>query len=504
MELCGVRHAGVAHALRLPAAPAAWLGLAALTLLRLVVAANLPLSPDEAYYWVFSRALAPGYLDHPPMVALWIRAGTWIAGDGALGVRLLAPLSTALGSLLLADAAERLLPGRFAGWRAAGLLNATLLIGAGSVTMTPDTPLIFFWTAALWAMARLATGGGGKWFLVAGVAAGLGLASKYTAMFLGLGAGLWLIFTPAMRSWLGRPAPWIGALLAGLVFAPVVFWNASHGWASFAKQGGRAGDFTPGRAVRFVAELIGGQVGLATPLVFLFCAAGVGLAVRLAWRRREPVWTLLTAMTLPALLVFAEHAFGDRVQGNWPAILYPAAAIAAAGLDSPFWRRLLRPALGLGFTVTGVAYLQGIFGIFPIPPRFDPTALQLAGWEGFADTVEATRRGDGAAFIVADQYGVAAQLARSVPATVVGIEPRWAFTDLPQAAIAGRRGILVRSLRRGPDVDTGPWSEITEIGIGSRFRDGMVVEGYRLYSVVGRADTPQAVQLPGRQTGGSK
>jgi len=39
--------------------------------LRLVVAASIPLVPDEAYYWVWSRALAPGYPDHPPMVALW-------------------------------------------------------------------------------------------------------------------------------------------------------------------------------------------------------------------------------------------------------------------------------------------------------------------------------------------------------------------------------------------------------------------------------------------------
>ncbi len=60
-----------------------------------------PLAPDEAYYWVWSRALAAGYLDHPPMVALWIRAGTALAGDTPLGIRLLGPLSAPLGSLLL-------------------------------------------------------------------------------------------------------------------------------------------------------------------------------------------------------------------------------------------------------------------------------------------------------------------------------------------------------------------------------------------------------------------
>ena len=84
-------------AFRLPLA-----ALAALTLLRLAVAASLPLVPDEAYYWVWSRALAAGYPDHPPMVALWLRVGTMLAGDGALGVRLLSPLSVAIASLLAA------------------------------------------------------------------------------------------------------------------------------------------------------------------------------------------------------------------------------------------------------------------------------------------------------------------------------------------------------------------------------------------------------------------
>ncbi len=149
------------------AAMAAW--LLPLTLLRLLVAAATPLAPDEAYYWVWSRALAPGYLDHPPMVALWIRAGTSVGGDGAFGVRLLSPLAAALGSFLLFWAAEDLLPGRRAGAWAAALLNATLLLGVGAVTMTPDTPLLLFWTAALWALCRFHATGNGAWWLVAGV-----------------------------------------------------------------------------------------------------------------------------------------------------------------------------------------------------------------------------------------------------------------------------------------------------------------------------------------------
>jgi 4-amino-4-deoxy-L-arabinose transferase-like glycosyltransferase len=495
-------------------------GLAALTLVRLVVAATVPLSPDETYYWVWSHALAAGYLDHPPMVALGIRTGTWVTGgglaggglvaDGALGIRLLAPLSVALGSWLLWDAAERLVPGRRAGLIAAALLNATLLLGVGAVTMTPDTPLLFFWVCSLWALARVcaprdaggdAVGGGdgaGAWWLAVGLFAGLALDSKYTAGFLVLGIALWLLV--AGRRWLVRPWPWLGLLVGLAVVAPVLAWNAAHGWASFAKQGGRIDVWRPARAAQFLGELVVGQLGLATPLVLVLCVAGLVVACRRAGRQRAPGWTLLVTLSLPAVAVFVEHAFADRVQGNWPAIIYPAAVIAAAGLEAPAWRRLYCPAVLLGLGITAVVYVQAATALLPVPVRLDPSALQLAGWPGLAAQVEAARRQAGASFVAADQYGVASELAYRLPgdAPVVGIEPRWRMFDLPAAEVTGRGGILVRSARRDALSGVGDWAARDLIGVVARARDGQVVEAYRLYRVVGGAAVPDAVVLPRR------
>ncbi len=363
MELRCFRDAGVARPLKLALA-----ALAVLTAVRLMVAALAPLSPDEAYYWVWSRDLQAGYLDGPPMVAWWIRAGTLIAGQGALGVRLLGPISAALGSLLLYQAGEALLPRRGAGITAAVLLNAMLLFGAGAVIITPDTPLLFFWVCALWSAAMFVRDRNDWRLLAAGVFAGLAVNSKYTATFLVLGLGLWILLTPRLWRVLLRPAAWWGVLWGAAVFAPMVAWNQAHHWASFEKQGGRIGDFAWGRAGRFLGELIVGQIGLATPLVFLLCVGGVVLAVRLAWRRRDPAWMLLAALTVPPILVFVEHALGDRVQANWPAIIYPAAVVAACGLDARFWQRLRRPAVALGLAITGVVYVQAATGVIPLPP----------------------------------------------------------------------------------------------------------------------------------------
>lgn len=478
----------------------AWLAaLAALTALRLAVAAFTPLAPDEAYYWVWSRTLQGGYLDHPPMVALFIAAGTAIAGEGALGIRLLAPLSLALGSVLLARAAEELFPGRNAGPWAAALLNATLLAGVGGVTMTPDTPLLFFWACALWATARLHRSGDGRWWLAVGVFAGLALASKYTALLLGLGLLLWMLLDASARQWFRGWHLWAGGMVAALVVAPVVAWNAAHGWASFAKQGGRAGDGA-GPTVRYLGELIAGQAGLATPLVFLLCVAGAGAAAMLWWRKRDSAALLLAALTLPGAALFAWQSLGSRVQGNWPAVLYPAAAIAAAALlASPGWRRLRWPAVSLGAIMTAGVYLQAAAAPFPLPRRHDPTLARLGGWDAFAAAVDAAASREGAAFVAAEEYGLAAQLAVTLPSgrVVVAMDARWAYFALPAPA-PGVTGLLVRSERRGE----GPplWPGATALGGAEgrilRSRHGIVAEAYRLHRVATAPGQPPAALLP--------
>jgi 4-amino-4-deoxy-L-arabinose transferase-like glycosyltransferase len=231
--------------------------LLALTILRLVMAVWLPLAPDEAYYQLWARQLQPGYFDHPPMVALWIKAGTALCGNTPFGVRLLGPLSAALGSVFLWDAAEQIAPGR--GIIAAALLNATLLVGVGAIIITPDTPLLFFWSFGLFACARLITSANPRWWLVVGFAAGCMLLSKYTALLFIVAVFLWLVTDARGRKQLATPWPWAGMVLALAMFAPNIAWNAAHGWVSYLKQGGREAGFDPGRAVQFFGELVAGQ-----------------------------------------------------------------------------------------------------------------------------------------------------------------------------------------------------------------------------------------------------
>ncbi len=456
--------------------------LAALTLVRLLVAASTPLSPDETYYWTWSKALAGGYLDHPPMVALWIRIGTTIAGDDPLGVRLLAPLSALVGSLLAAAAARDLLGlDRQRQVAAAALLNATLMIGAGAVTMTPDTPLLCFWTAALWLLGRSVATGSDAWLIGASVCIGLAFDSKYTGALLLPAVGLWLLSARGPRAVLTSWRIWTGAGACLLAVLPVIAWNAAHGFASFAKQGGRAGDFHLASAVRFLPELLGGQIGLATPLVAILFCAGIARTVGLG-RRGDRGAALLAWTTLLPAALFVMHALGDRVQANWPSVLYPSAAIAAASTRIG-WKGW-RAASLLGFVVTALVYVQATLHPWVLPGRSDVTLARLAGWRDLSRQIRSEDAGLGCP-VAADDYGVAAELAwQGAAGAVLGTGRRWSYVDLPRTRVEGCV-LLVRSTRRRELPDPRVWVSAVRVATLVRARGARIAERYDVYRATG-------------------
>src|SRR5947199_964717 len=119
-------------------------GLAILALvgLRLIAAAFTPITFDEAYYWMWSKHLAGGYYDHPPMVAVVIRLGTLVAGDTEFGVRLVSILLALPMSFAVYRSAELLFGGRRIAATATILLNVTLMAAVGTMIVTPDAPLL--------------------------------------------------------------------------------------------------------------------------------------------------------------------------------------------------------------------------------------------------------------------------------------------------------------------------------------------------------------------------
>lgn len=360
---------------------------------RLILAANVGLGDVEAYYWTWSRAPAWGYLDHGPLVAWILRSSTALFGDGTFGVRALFVLLSAATMALLASLAARLSP---AGWRAAppallALLTLPMFLIAGAAA-NPDGP--FLWAAMLFFWALLSVSPlTSKRLVLAGFAAGLATSAKLFGLALLLPL-VWALLRSTPRPRLSRR---FAALLAFLVgAAPVLLWNATHGWASLRYHlASRHQEHAVGPSLLNLGKLVGGQLGYVGPLTLV----GLLLALHLLWRRRADVRMQLLLLAVLALLLPAYLLIlvVPGAEPHWPAAGYlPLLIVLAEHLREQWDRRWLRwtsyTALGLAallFVVFHVHVLTGFF-VRRMPasyvPRYD-LANELHGWPRIGDTV---------------------------------------------------------------------------------------------------------------------
>jgi 4-amino-4-deoxy-L-arabinose transferase-like glycosyltransferase len=462
----------------------AGLCVAVLIVVRAMMAAWLPLSADEAYYWLWSRHLAAGYYDHPPVIAYLIRAGTLLFGDSEFGVRFGGVILSVLTSWFVWQAARAILRDEIRAALAALLFNLTLMIGVEMLAVTPDTPSITAAAAFLFCLAKLQATGDGRWWLWTGVAAGLGLLSKYSGFFVGAGGLFWLLTSSSARPWLKTVWPWAGGALAVLIFLPNLWWQAQHQWMTFVFQFGRV---TDGHlTLRFLGEFAGAELGLATP--FILVLAGLS-----AWRARarDDARFLLLALIAPALIYFVIHALHDRVQGNWPAFLFPMLAILAADGFAPGrdWRgwcaRLAMPVAGL---VLLLAYLQAGFGVIPL--KHDPLARLLGvGMRDVANRVAVLAQSTGAQEVLTSDYETTAWLRFYAPALpLIAVDQPHRYLDAATAIIASGPVLYFADESRRPDTSLiGNFRTLTAQVDIPRQHHGRAIALYRVW----RLDAPK-------------
>lgn len=427
------------------------LTILALLALRLIAAAWTPLTFDEAYYWTWSRHLAGGYYDHPPMVAVLIRLGTLIAGDTEFGVRLVSILLAIPMSLAVYRTAEILFGGRRIAATAAVLLNATLMAAVGTMIVTPDAPLMVASSFVLFFLAKLVASGRGVWWLAAGAAVGLALLSKYTALFFGPAILIWLVVVPKLRRWLISPWPYLGGVVAFAIFSPVILWNADHQWVSFLKQFGRARveDFTR----VYVGELIPTQIAFATPLVFILGMMGLYAL----WRLRtgaSAARVLISSTFWTITLYFVWHSLHSRVEANWFGPVYPAFAIAAAvAANLAQWRGrsarmvnfCLRWAAPTGIVLFALVVLQANTGVLTGYRRDASVRSVGIGWQEAAREIEAVRLREGAGCVLALDYGTTSWLSFYLPkgTCVAQRGQRFRWVNMPEPDPAQLEGKLL-------------------------------------------------------------
>lgn len=380
--------------------------------------ATLPIFSQEAYYWTYAQRPDLSYYDHPPMVAWLIWLGTAVFGDGAFGVRFgtwLCGIGTAWSGLLLLRDFEVDTRGQSL-WLLVSIGSPILVVA--HVLANPDPPLVFFFTLTMLALWR-ARQGRLRWWILAGTAAGAALLSKYTAAFLAVAGLAMLVLDAPLRRQLRRPGPYVGVLVAALVFLPVVLWNLRNDFESFRFQ--TAHRFEAGSLTwRWFSELVGGQFGLLNPLLAVLLPWAVGwLALRA--RRLDARALLLLAFGLPLPTYMILQSLWIQVKLNW---LTPAYVPLLLGVVV-WWREsgvVSRHTNLLRATLASMLLLQILVPLAPLVRMLPPgSGSSWTGWRQIAeraevweDRIDPTDGIEGNCFFFAPDYRDAAQLGRNV------------------------------------------------------------------------------------------
>lgn len=402
---------------------AAWIVLLSAFVLRLLLAAQFLLVPDEANYWQWSRYLALGYHDHPPMIAWTIWLCTTLFGQNELAVRLPTIVGVTLASVYICLLAGRWLSHGCA-FQVALISQLILLFNGSALIATPDGLLLPCWAGGCYHALNALEKGETRQWLLTGMWFGLGMLSKYTMLLFLPSLFFCMLCTVPYRRQLLTPWPWLGLGLGVLFFIPVLVWNAHNEWATFRHvlyQGGigHKNFFT----LSYIGDFFATQAVLISPIAFL-------LLIR-AWVLKSPqpdisptVHRFLVWMSLCGFIVFTLLAFHVRIYGNWPAPVYITALVLITACfsscleDSARMSGLWKTTLTLAAVIILPICIQVVYPVIPLPLQLDRTARETAGWDRLGRHVGQVRQemaDPDNTFIFGLRYQLASELAFYVP-----------------------------------------------------------------------------------------
>jgi hypothetical protein len=397
-----------------------WLLLTIVTASRLLLADKFGLGVDESHYLLYSRHLAWGYFDHPPMVA-FLAALTSLLGDGVFLIRLGPIVCSAVSLILLRYLALALYRDERVGFWAAVLIHMMPYQHLLLVGLLPDATLNIFWCGTLLAVWRAMQSGKWSMWLLAGLLFGGALLSKYHAVLLAL-CLLGYFSTSAEHSfWLKKAQPYVAAGIGLIVFLPNILWNAHRDWLSYSYQLGQGrGD---GLDAGHFLMAVGGQLGAWSPLIFGLLAAvliALNRQGKISEADRFALWT-----SIPIFVFFCLAGFTSKILPHWTSMGWWTGSIAVTAVilqktagaktAAKRWHRCSVAALVTGFTMSALLYMvlflpvvspvynwardislnlnqkfPALKPLEPFEPGFD-ISNELFGWPEIARQVESIR-----------------------------------------------------------------------------------------------------------------
>jgi 4-amino-4-deoxy-L-arabinose transferase-like glycosyltransferase len=404
---------------------AVWIFLFGLTAIRLALIGATELSPDEAYYWMWSERPALSYFSKGPGIAFVIRSSTMLFGDNEFGVRFWSPLLAAGTSLLLYYFAQRLFSA-LAGFWTVVALNVTPIFNLGSLVLTIDPLSIFFWVAAFYTfwLALERSPSFSWWWPFTGLLIGLGFLCKFTNALELVSILLVLLLVPQLRREFRRPNLYVLLLVSALCALPPIIWNSRHAWITLSHLKSRGSlAAAPGFHPAELLSFLGQHFVTYSPLLFL----GLVWAVVASWRRARQNFKVLYLLWfgLPVFVLYALLSINKGAAPNWDGLAFLSLGVLAisywrersasrvAGnhwISAAVWLGLLMSALLVGLLVNNQGFERR---------RGDPSD-RLRGWRSLAAAVDQVRsdfekRTGQPVFLIANTRDRAAALAFYLP-----------------------------------------------------------------------------------------
>ncbi len=362
-----------------------WVIAAAFVVIELVFSVGYGFQQDELYFIQAGRHLAFGYVDQPPVAPLLTRLATIIGGTNPTAVRTLPALEG--GAIIVLAARQAVI---FGAGRTGRILAALCLAGApvllGAVHIGNTTPpALLTWTLVVLCVSTAVARDRPRWWLGAGLAAGLGLQTNNLIALLLLALTIGLLVTRRFDI-LGTRWPWLGAAIAAVIWAPNVVWQATHGWPQFAMAASLHRENTSAAAYLggLPAQLIYGGL-----LTFPVLIAGV---VRL-WRRSEVRYLAITVTVVAVYVLAWVPGKPYYTSGLLPVVL------AAGSVATERWFARGRRPLGRRILVVGailvatVATLPSVLPVWPVRDLHAHTTsadlADMVGWPELARFVAA-------------------------------------------------------------------------------------------------------------------
>ena len=349
--------------------------------------ATIDLYADEAYYWGWSRHFDFGYYSKPPMVAWLIMLSTSICGDGFVCIKIASPIVYMLTTINIYFLAKELFDQKVAFFSALTFIMLPA-VWLSSLIISTDVPFLFFWSLGMLFFIKALKSNSWRDWLIAAIAGGCGLLSKYTMIIFVVSAFAYLATSKTYHHHLKNPKLYVTLILAALIYMPNLYWNYANEFVSFKHTGDNAnlkGDlFHPNR----MFEFLGAQFGVFGPLLFGWLLV---LLFRYKSLKKSENLYLLWWFIVPFFMLILTISLLSRAHANWSAPMYVASTVlVVAWLVMQNKRVWLYFAIGIN-TLLGLVFyhyhdITKALGV-ELTSKIDPYKRVL-GWRKLGKEVE--------------------------------------------------------------------------------------------------------------------